>query len=198
MGQPSNSMPFRPGRRDVQFQLSAPYSSSTELRRRFHGQAHMPSYEIFKERFQILIPETYSTLTNWGLFVWVSPSDSPQIRADWEPILARHRLLFIGAYNSGNQRNAFDRFRLAVDASLNMRQRFRIDAKRIYVSGFSGGGRCGQHVGRWVCGHLHRKRSDLWCQFYTDLPAGEGQLFERSFVPDSAWPPSPGRMAASP
>src|SRR5437762_13321720 len=94
-GQPSNTATFKPGRRDVQFQQASPYSSSTELRRRFsRGQAHMPPYDITKERFQLIIPESYSPLTNWGLFVWVSPSDSPKIPADWEPMLAAQQLLF--------------------------------------------------------------------------------------------------------
>ncbi len=182
--QVSNSLAVKPGHRDVQFQLSAPYSSSDELRRRFRGQAHMPPYDILKERFQLIVPEPNAQFTNWGLFVWVSPSDSPQIPADWEPVLARHALLFIGAYNAGNPRNAFDRFRLAVDASLNMRQRFKINPKRIYVSGFSGGGRVASMLAVGYADIFTGSIPICGVNFYTDLPAGEGKKFERSYVPE--------------
>ena len=186
LAQPSKSAPVIPGRRNVQFQQAAPYSSSTEIRRRFRGQAHMPPYDLLKEQFQILIPETYSPLskTNWGLFVWVSPSDSPGIPADWEAVLARQQLLFVGAYNSGNERNAFDRFRLAVDASLNMRQRFHIDGKRIFISGFSGGGRVASMLAVGYADVFTGTIPICGVNFYTDLPAEEGKIFERSYVPE--------------
>ncbi len=186
LAQLSNSAAVKPGRRDVQFQVSAPYSSTTELRRRFRGQAHMPPYDISKERFQLFIPETYSALTNWGLFVWVSPNGSPQIPADWDAVLAKHRLLFIGAYDSGNPRNAFDRFRLAVDASLNMRLRFKIDPKRIYISGFSGGGRVASMLGVGYADIFTGTIPICGVNFYTDVPAEDGQVFQQSYAPDSA------------
>ena len=145
----------------------------------------MPHYDILKENFHLIIPETYSVLTNWGLFVWVSPSDSPEIPLDWEAVLARQKLLFIGAYNGGNGRNAFDRFRLAVDASLNMRQKFKIDSKRIYVSGFSGGGRVASMLAIGYADIFTGTVPICGVNFYTDLPAGEGKIFERSYVPDS-------------
>ena len=173
----------------MQFQLAAPYSSSSELRRRLsRGQAHMPPYEITKEKFRLLIPESFSpgaNSTNWGLLVWVSPSDSPNVPAEWEPLLARHKLLLIGAYNAGNQRNSFDRFRLAVDASHNIRQRFRLDPKRIYVSGFSGGGRIASMLGVGY-GDIFRGTLPICgVNFYTDLPAEGGKTFEHSYIPDS-------------
>lgn len=187
LAQPTNPAPFKAGRRDVQFQQSAPYSSPTEIRRRFfRGQAHMPPYEITKERFQLIIPESWSPLTNWGLLVWVSPSDSPRIPADWEPVLAQHQLLFIGAYNAGNQRNSFDRFKLAVDACYNIRQRMRIDPKRVYVSGFSGGGRVASMLGVGYGDIFTGAIPICGVNFYTDLPAGDGKIFEHSYVPDTA------------
>ena len=132
----------------------------------------------------MLIPDSYSPLTNWGLFVWVSPGASPKLPADWEAALARHRLLFIGAYDAGNERNAFDRFRLAVDASHNIRQRFRTDPKRVYVSGFSGGGRVASMLAVTYGDVFTGTIPICGVNFYMDLPAGEGQLFERSYVPD--------------
>jgi len=184
--QPSNSPPIKPGRRDVQFQQPAPYASSDELRRRFQVRAPMSAYDIRKERFHLIVPDNYSPGTNWGLFVWVSPSGSPKLPPDWEAALARHRLLSIGAYDGGNERNAFDRFRLAVDAAHNIRQRFRTDPKRAYVSGFSGGGR--------VASMLAVAYGDIFTgtipicgvNFYSDLPGEENGIFAGSYKPEAA------------
>ena len=187
--QPSNAAALATGRRDVQFEYSAPYSSPTEVRRRFRGrtQAHMPAYDLLKEKFHVVVPETYSPgATNWGLFVWVSPGDSPKLPADWEAVLARHHLLFIGAYNSGNPRDAFDRFRLAVDASLNMRLRFRIDPKRIYISGFSGGGRVASMLAVGYADIFTGTIAICGVNFYGDATGPDGAVFERSYEPDPA------------
>jgi predicted esterase len=183
---PVQPQTIKAGWRDAQFQQAAPYSSPDEVHRRFRGQARMPGYDITKERFRILVPEGYSTQTNWGLFVWVSPGDSPDIPADWEGALARQRLLFIGAYNGGNGRSAFDRFRLAVDASLNMRQRFRIDPKRIYVSGFSGGGRVASMLGVAYADIFTGSIPICGVNFYTALPAEDGKQIDASYLPDTS------------
>ena len=144
----------------------------------------MPPYDIFKERFQLIIPESYSVRTNWGLFVWVSPGNSPKIPHDWEVALAGQKLLFIGAYNAGNERNAFDRFRLAVDASHNIRQRFHVDPKRVYISGFSGGGRVASMLAVTYADIFTGAIPICGVDFYTDLPAGDGGTFGRSYIPD--------------
>src|SRR3954462_8875974 len=117
------------GGSDIQFKESAPSSSNAELTRRLRMTPTSTVFDITKEKFRIVIPESDPAVTNLGLFVWVSPSDSPKIAHDLETVLARYHLIFIGAYKAGNNRDPFDRFRLAVDASFNARQRFSIDPK---------------------------------------------------------------------
>ena len=182
--QPTNVPHIKPGRRDAQFQLSAPYSSGDEIRRRFHIQARVRAYDILKERFEIIVPQGYSPQTNWGLFVWVSPSDSPRIPEEWAATLDRRGFLFIGAYGGGNERDALDRFRLAVDASLNMRQRFRVDPKRIYVSGFSGGGRVASMLGVGYADIFTGTIPICGVNFYAPVSTAEGQTFEGSYTSD--------------
>src|SRR5262245_13060909 len=88
---------------DVQFTRSAPHSSREEILRRC--RASPPDYDLTQERFRMLVPEELSTNASWGLLVWISPGDHPSIPNDWKSALAKMRLLFIGAYNSGNARN---------------------------------------------------------------------------------------------
>jgi hypothetical protein len=132
---------------DLKFELSAPESAEPELLRRL-GAAESPSeYDITRETFRCLVPTGDTPDMAWGLFVWVDASEAPRIPEDWERVLAAHKLLAVGAYRSGNQRDILDRYRLAVDAVHNMKQRFRVDPRRVYVSGVSGGGRVASVLG---------------------------------------------------
>jgi hypothetical protein len=71
--------------------------------------------------------------------VWVSPSGGGGARREWTDIAAKHKLIFIGANKSGNERGVGVRFGLALDGVHNLRQLYNIDDQRIYVMGFSGG-----------------------------------------------------------
>src|SRR5207248_2287400 len=111
----------------------------------------------------------------WGLFIWISASDAPRIPADWEAVLAARKLLFIGAVQSGNKRDILDRIRLAIDANVGMRKRCRIDGRRVYVSGFSGGARVASMVGVAFADLFSGAMPFMGVNFYTELPAGDGK-----------------------
>jgi len=164
---------------DIQFTLSAPYSARAEIVRRF--RVSPPEYDLAREKFRVLIPVAYSTNELWGLFVWVSPGDSPSIPADWKPVLAKRRLLSIGAYNSGNSRNTADRIRLALDAAYNVQQRFHIDPRRVYVSGFSGGGRIASILGVAYADVFSGAIPVCGVDFFASVPAGDGKYFPASY-----------------
>src|SRR3954451_10861759 len=142
------------GKFDAQFFVSPPYSSAGEICRRFSITFMGSAYTLSKERFRVITPESYTNDLSWGLFVWMSPGHEPNIPKDWPDVLAKHKLLFVSPLNAGNDRNsgnrqagAIERFRLGLDASYNMRLRYRISPKRIYVSGFSCGARIASMLG---------------------------------------------------
>jgi predicted peptidase len=130
------------------------------------------------------VPKNYRSEEAWGLFVWISASDSPKIPAEWETVLAVRKLLFVGAFQSGNPRNIFDRMRLAVDANVGMRKRYRIDPRRVYVSGFSGGARVASMLGVAFADLFTGTLPFMGVNFYTELPAENGKQFGISYIPD--------------
>ena len=141
-----------------------------------------------RPRKKKLVPETYTNDLTWGLLVWVSPGHEPGIPKDWPPILAKHKLLFVSPYNAGNDRNAanrpagtIERFRLALDASYNMRLRYRISPKRIYASGFSGGGRVASMLGVAFSDVFTGTIPICGVNFYMTIPAGGDQVWEPSY-----------------
>lgn len=103
--------------------------------------------KIEDESFDVAVPEAYSKERSFGLFVWISPSDSGMVPREWLEALAKRDLIAVGAHNSGNSRGVAYRIGFALDAVHNLARLYSIDKKRIYVSGFSGGGRTASRVG---------------------------------------------------
>jgi dienelactone hydrolase len=142
-------------------------------------------FDLAKEKFQLIVPATYKHAEKWGVFIWISPGDTAAIPADWEPVLAARKLLFVGALKSGNPRNIFDRVRLAVAANTAMRERFNVDGRRVYVSGHSGGGRVASMVGVAYADMFSGTMPFMGVNFYEDIPAGDGKTtYGANFIPD--------------
>lgn len=177
--------PFTAGKSTVQFAKLPQQAEPLELKMRMHSVEAPAAIDLGKEKFQIIVPAAYKHSEKWGVFVWISPGDAPGIPADWEPVLAARKLLFVGAFKSGNPRNVFDRFRLAVAANTGMRERFNVDGRRVYVSGFSGGGRVASMLGVAYADMFSGAMPFMGVNFHEDIPAGGGKTFHASYIPDA-------------
>jgi pimeloyl-ACP methyl ester carboxylesterase len=103
--------------------------------------------DLAKERFEIYIPSGPPGQDGYGLVVYIAPSSGPTRLRDWGESLDGHRLILVSAQGSGNEMNTLDRrVPLALLAYENVRARFPINGKRVYVMGFSGGGRVAEIV----------------------------------------------------
>jgi predicted esterase len=125
----------------ARFTSSPSYASPPEVSRRMGASLPIAPYDISREAFRVIAPASLPTNSGWGLFVWISPGHDAYIPKDWEPVFAKHKLVFVAPYQSGNGRDVMGRFRLALDAVFNLSRQYGLDRKRIYVGGFSGGGR---------------------------------------------------------
>lgn len=175
---------FAPGTSEVSFDSSsADLCLPEELAARFRASDKVPPYDVTKEKFKLIVPKTYAHAAKWGLFVYISADDSPGLPAEYEAVLEKRKLLAVAAYRSGNGRNIFDRFRLAIDAVVNLQKRFNVDPGRIYVSGFSGGGR--------VASMLAVAYADLFSgaiplcgvNFYKEIPSEPGKHWPVGYIP---------------
>ena len=99
-------------------------------------------YQLSNESFEVYVPDGYTGAEPYGLIVWVSAGPSGAPPAHWLPVLDRHKLIWVGANNSGNDRPGWVRLGLAVDAAEHLPTLYKIDPLRLYASGGSGGGRC--------------------------------------------------------
>ena len=169
------------GEFDVQFQFSPPYSTSGEVKRRLTAAATTAPYTLSREKFHVIVPDTYTNDLSWGEFVWISPSPKPSIPHDWPDALAKHKLIFVAPYNADNNRGAIERCRLALDASYNIRLRYRISPKRIYVSGFSGGGRVASLLGVAYSDVFTGTIPICGVNFYMTISAGGDQVWNPGY-----------------
>ena len=91
--------------------------------------------------WRIYIPKSYSIDSPAGVVVYVSPGRSGAIPRRWASVMDDHNLIWIGANQSGNRVLASRRVLKAILGLEVVRQRYTIDEGRIYIAGFSGGGK---------------------------------------------------------
>lgn len=99
-------------------------------------------YNLSEETYEVYVPRDYDGKTPYGLIVWVNPGPSGAPPQHWLDVLDKHKLIWVGANNSGNNRTRWVRLGLAIDAADYVPTVYNIEAARLYVSGASGGGRC--------------------------------------------------------
>jgi len=175
----------KPGERTpITFSESPPHSDALEVKLRLSASETPPAYDVKKEVFDILLPKNYRESDPHGLFIWISASDKPTIPAEWEPVLAEKKLIFIGAHQSGNPRSVFDRMRLAIDANFNIRKLANVDPARVIVSGFSGGSRVASMLGVCYADIFPATLCCMGVNFYTDVASPDGkQTFRLGYLP---------------
>lgn len=181
---PDERLPHTPGRHTIQFSKSAIQSNADEVKWRLHSIENPGTFDITKERFQLIIPTNYKADEQWGLFIWIGAGNAPNIPPPWETVLASRKLLFVGAHESGNKRDIFDRIRMAIDASVEMRRQYRIDERRVYVAGFSGGARVASMVGVAFADVFTGAMPFMGVNFYTELNGDDGKRFGITYIPD--------------
>jgi len=118
--QAGKAPPLPGGASDLTFTESPPHSDADELKARFSAKEDPGPYDVSKEKFRIVVPPSYRPGVPWGLFIFINADDHAGVPAGYEPVLEKHKLLAVSAYRSGNARNIFDRFRLAIDARFNL------------------------------------------------------------------------------
>lgn len=179
------------GHHEVTFDEGSPLGTMDVLRARFASnsdEADPPAsvgdaYELADESFHLYVPAVEAPAEGWGLIVWIAPIDWGGFqRPGLAEVLDRHRLVWVGANRAGNARQVLDRWRLALDAAAATARLLVVDPRRVYVAGYSGGGRVASHLGA-AFPELFR---GTLCWFGVDH-------FHPVPVPDrpgAAWPPA--------
>lgn len=143
---------------DVVFTHYSPLSSPREVMRRAqpplarhrmerdleagHHTLVEQTIDLAHEKFDLFVPSGPPPAAGYGLVVYISPSSGPLQLRDWDGPLDSRHLILVSAQQSGNEAKVLNRrVPLALLAYENVHAQFPLDSRRVYVMGFSGGGR---------------------------------------------------------
>lgn len=116
--------------------------------------------------YEVYVPGNYSPDKPAGVFVYISPTYSGEMPDTWDSVLAEHNLIWIGANRSGNRQRVSRRKVYALLAPSVIAGDYEVDFSRVYVSGFSGGGKTASRVAvdyaRLFTGALFICGVDFW------------------------------------
>jgi pimeloyl-ACP methyl ester carboxylesterase len=102
--------------------------------------------DLAQERFALYVP-TQPPPGGYALLVFVPPWNEAKVPPPWIPVLERRGVILVTAARAGNDANVLDRRDpLALLAAANAMSRYRVDPRRVYVGGFSGGSRVALRV----------------------------------------------------
>jgi dienelactone hydrolase len=119
----------------------------TDLLGESTAQLYVPILPIDEPvEWEVYVPESYDPAVPAGLLVYISPMDNGGIPDNWKPLMSKKNLIWIAANHSGNQVAAGRRMVHAVLATAVINRNYRLDGKRVFISGFSGGGRVSSMV----------------------------------------------------
>lgn len=172
--QPAASQPdVRRGTYITRFEQRSEMSRMPAIIKRFAARMtrKVEDYRLEDESFKVIVPESYDPKTPCGVLVFVSPSDQDLGMGDvYAELLSKQGLIFVGALNSGNQREVLHRFGLALDALSNIQARYNIDPQRIYISGMSGGGRIASRMGIVYADVFSGAFPLCGCDYFRNIP----------------------------
>jgi len=122
-------------------------------------------------QWQVYVPESYDPQKPAGLLVYISPTNSGQIPDDWKSLMEQYNLIWVAADNSGNNAPVVNRFTFALLATVLVDRYYRLDEKRRYISGFSGGGRVASMVATEYAKLFRGAIYNCGVNFWDDNPA---------------------------
>jgi predicted esterase len=122
------------------FTERSPHSALEEMSRRL-PRLKGPDYTLKDESYCVSVPASYGADRPHGLLVFINSAPDGECYPQIKGLLEKHRLIWIAANASGNDRLTAARVGLALDAVFHMKKLYSIDPDRIYASGISGGGR---------------------------------------------------------
>ena len=103
--------------------------------------------DLSHESFAVYVPAGPAPAQGYALLVFVPPWPQATVPQNFIRALDRHGMIFVTAAQSGNDSNVMDRrIPLALLAEQNIVRRYRINPRRIFIGGLSGGSRMALHI----------------------------------------------------
>lgn len=137
--------------------------------------------DLTQETLHIRLPQNYTPNKPAGLLVWINAGPSGLPPASFNQALDELNLISVGADNSGNERNAIDRYQLTLDGIATVSSRYHVEPRRIYVTGISGGGRISSMLYATVPDIITGAIPIVGINIYQAIPTGTGQYWPATY-----------------
>lgn len=184
---PSDPAEPRRGAYQTRFTEQDPRSTTdAQSRRNKLRDEALQHYKLGEESFEVYVPELYDPTQAYGIMVWTSAGDRGTVPRGWKELMDKHRLIFIGANNVGNERGVGVRFGMAMDGVFNLRKEYTIDDSRIYASGNSGGGKIASMLAVMYPEIFAGAIPIVGVSYYRGIPLNDGT--NRQWMPNFAAP----------
>ena len=125
------------------------------------------------ERYFVYVPSSYSPEDSYGLIVFIYADPMARLPFGWQATLDARKYIFVAPENAGNDQPRGRRLGLAVLGALKAMKIYRIDPKRVYAAGFSGGARMAGLLGFYQSDVFRGTFQNSGADFYRPVPVVE-------------------------
>ncbi len=150
------------------------------------------SYDLAKESFEIFVPKNYSNKEAFGVFAFMNASDIMTMPAEWADIMEKEKLICLIPQKIGNNQPFPRRVGLTLIGILKTVERYKIDPKRIYTGGMSGGARCSLELAFLHNDLIAGNISICGANFYEPVTRVKATNTDTNY---GVWPVPPDRIA---
>lgn len=119
------------------------------------------------------VPPNYTGSEPYGLIVFTFADPQARLPVGWQAVLDARKYLFVAAENAGNDQPRARRLGLAVMGAMQVMKEYRIDSKRVYAAGFSGGARMAGLLGFYQSDVFRGTVQNSGADFYRPVPVVE-------------------------
>lgn len=121
------------------FEERSPHSDKDKLGDRVGiGPDQRKEYDLSTVTFDLYVPEAYKPDAGYGLVVFLASRDNARPYPDWDKVLDKRKLLWVGVPAFDPEAGFIKHLGSALDAAHNMSKQYKLDASRVYVAGVAG------------------------------------------------------------
>lgn len=134
---------------------------------------------------RLYLPADGAVDVKWGLIVWISPYNDDELPETYRRVFQRLKLIAIMPLGAGNEVAVARRLGLALRCAEYATKTCTLDPQRIYVAGFSGGGRCASWLGVLYPDRFRGAMPVCGCDYFRPVPVpnNPGKLWPADFRP---------------
>ena len=105
----------------------------------------LKDYSSKAQSYELYVPKSEAPPAGWPVVLFISPGNKAAGWSHWKSLCEKHGVIFSSVHGAGNSTPMPRRVRIVMDVFDDVCRRYKTDADRTYLSGFSGGARiaCG-------------------------------------------------------